>query len=172
MYGGVDWLASFLGFVFAVVVGSLFSAVAGLVLVPLGFAPEISGGQLEPAVITGLAVVAVLLFLTYFFGGYVAGRLARFDGGRNGAMTVVWGIILVLLLTVIGGVFGDLLPGDLIGQLQTFVQSGAAPAFQALIDMGLVGLGIAAGVLLIELLGGILGGRVGARYHREIDRTT
>jgi len=27
-------------------------------------------------------------------------------------------------------------------------------------------------VLLIELLGGILGGRVGARYHREIDRTT
>jgi len=172
MYGGVDWLASFIGFVFAVVVGSLFSAVAGLMLVPLGFAPEINGGSLEPAVITGLAVVVVLLFLTYFFGGYVAGRLARFDGGRNGAMTVVWGIILALLLTVVGGVFGDLLPGDLIGQLQDFVRNGAAPAFQALMDQGLVGLGIAAGVLLIELLGGILGGRVGARYHREIDRTT
>ena len=172
MYGGVDWLASFIGFVFAIVVGSLFSAVAGLVLVPLGFSLDISGGQLEPPVITGLAVVAVLLFLTYFFGGYVAGRLARFDGGRNGAMTVVWGLILALLLTVIGGVFGDLLPGNLIGQLQNFVQSGAAPAFQGIMDLGLVGLAIAAGVLLIELLGGILGGKVGARYHREIDRTT
>lgn len=172
MYGGVDWLASFLGFVFAIVIGALFSAVAGLVLIPLGFSVDISGGEFEPAVITGLAVVAVLLFLTYFFGGYVAGRLARFDGGRNGAMTVIWGLILALLLTVIGGVFGDMLPGDLIGQLQDFVQNGAAPAFQGLMSLGLVGLGIAAGVLLIELLGGILGGRVGARYHREIDRTT
>jgi len=32
MYGGVDWLASFLGFVFAVVVASVFSTVAGLSL--------------------------------------------------------------------------------------------------------------------------------------------
>ena len=31
MYGGVDWLASFLGFVFALVAGAIFSAVAGLV---------------------------------------------------------------------------------------------------------------------------------------------
>ena len=36
MYGGVDWLASFLGFIFAIVLGALFSAVAGLVLVPFG----------------------------------------------------------------------------------------------------------------------------------------
>ena len=32
MYGGVDWLASFLGFVFTLVVGAGFSSVAGLVL--------------------------------------------------------------------------------------------------------------------------------------------
>jgi len=172
MYGGVDWLASFLGFVFAVVVGALFSAVAGLVLVPLGFSLDLGGGEFGPAIITGLVVVAVLLFLTYFFGGYVAGRLARFDGGRNGAMTVVWGIIITLLLTVVGGLFGGMLPGDLIGQLQNFVQNGVAPAFQNLAGLGLVGAGIAVGVLLIEFLGGFLGGRAGARYHSEIDRTT
>lgn len=173
MYGGVDWLASFLGFIFTIVVGTIFSVVAGLVLVPLGFSVNLDTGNLGPAVITGLVVAAVLLFLTYFFGGYVAGRLARFDGGRNGAMTVVWGIIITLLLTVVGGLFGgSLLPGDTISQLQDLVRSGVAPAFQDFMGLGLVGVGIAVGVLVVELLGGFLGGRTGARYHREIDRTT
>ena len=173
MYGGVDWLASFLGFVFAIVVGTIFSAVAGLVLVPLGISLNFESVGFGPAVITGLVVVAILLFLTYFFGGYVAGRLARFDGGRNGAMTVVWGIIITLLLTVVGGLFGgSLLPGDTINQLQDLVRSGIAPAFQGLSSLGLVGIAIAVGVLAIELLGGFLGGRTGARYHSEIDRTT
>src|SRR5215217_8862246 len=90
MYGGVDWLASFLGLVFAIVLGAVFSAVAGLVLVPFGITPYLSGGQIGASVITGLALLGVLIFLTFFFGGYVAGRLARFDGGRNGAMVLVW----------------------------------------------------------------------------------
>src|SRR5918995_5463179 len=84
MYGGVDWLARFLGFVFAIVLGALFSAVAGLVLVPFGLSMDLAGSEIGPAAITGLVLVAILVFLTYFFGGYVAGRLARFDGGRNG----------------------------------------------------------------------------------------
>src|SRR5919112_5962942 len=78
MYGGVDWLASFLGFVFAIVLGAVFSAVAGLVLVPFGIRPDPSGGRIGASVVTGLALLGVLIFLTFFFGGYVAGRLARF----------------------------------------------------------------------------------------------
>src|SRR5215203_6738353 len=80
MYGGVDWLASFLGFVFAIVLGAVFSTVTGLVLVPFGVAMDLAGADIGPAAITGLVLVAILVFLTYFFGGYVAGRLARFDG--------------------------------------------------------------------------------------------
>ena len=110
MFGGVDWLASFLGFVFVVVVGALFSLVAGLVLAPLGFAPDLGAGEFGAAVITGLVLVAVLIFLAYFFGGYVAGRLARFDGGRNGAMLLLWTFIAVALLVLAGGVFGGFLP--------------------------------------------------------------
>src|ERR687890_2876985 len=77
MYGGVDWLASFLGFVFAAIVGALFSLIAGLVLAPLGFSFNV-GGEIGAAVITGLVLVAVLVFLTYFFGGY------RTEEGRVG----------------------------------------------------------------------------------------
>src|ERR687890_2768181 len=109
MYGGVDWLASFLGFVFTLVIASVFSAVAGLVLVPLGFPPEISGGELGASVLTGLAVVGVLIFLTYFFGGYVAGPLARLYGGRNGAMVLVWTFIVALILALVAVVFSGFL---------------------------------------------------------------
>src|SRR5215210_7988086 len=69
MYGGVDWLASFLGFVFAIVLGAVFAAVAGLVLLPFGITPDLSGGQIGASVITGLALLGVLIFLTFFFGG-------------------------------------------------------------------------------------------------------
>ena len=89
---------------------AVFSAIAGLVLVPFGFSPELSGGQLGASVLTGLGVLGVLIFLTYFFGGYVAGRLARFDGGRNGAMVLVWTFIVALILALVAVVFSGFLP--------------------------------------------------------------
>ena len=168
MYGGVDWLASFLGFVFVAVVGALFSLIAGLVLAPLGFSLDLSGGEFGAAVITGLVLVAVLIFLAYFFGGYVAGRLARFDGGRNGAMLLLWTFIAVALLVLAGGVFGGFLPGGFADAIQNNVLS----TIGNLSGLGLVGVLVAAGALLAALLGGMLGGRLGSRYHAEIDRTT
>lgn len=168
MYGGVDWLASFLGFVFVIVIGALFSLVAGLVLGPLGFSLDLGGGEIGAAVITGLVILAVLIFLAYFFGGYVAGRLARFDGGRNGAMLLLWSFIAVALLVLAGGVFGGFLPAG----LSEAIQSNVLSTIGGLSQLGLVGALVAAGTLLAALLGGILGGRLGSRYHAEIDRTT
>src|ERR671920_2232567 len=54
MYGGVDWLASFLGFVFAIVLGTVFTLVAGLVVAPLGVSMDLAGSEIGPAAITGL----------------------------------------------------------------------------------------------------------------------
>src|SRR5918998_2059191 len=44
MYGGVDWLASFLGFVFALVAGAVFSAAAGGVALSACPSPPPPGG--------------------------------------------------------------------------------------------------------------------------------
>lgn len=170
MYGGVDWLASFLGFVFAVVAAAVFSLIAGLVLVPLGFPPDLGGGEIGAAVITGLVLFGLLIFLTFFFGGYVAGRLARFDGGRNGAMLLVWTFIAVLILALAAGVFSGFLPpgvADSVGNLLDGVSSTVGD----LAGAGVVGIAVAVGALLLALLGGFLGGRVGDRYHAEIDRS-
>ena len=170
MYGGVDWLASFLGFVFTVVLASVFSAIAGLVLVPLGFPPEISGGQLGASVLTGLAVLGVLIFLTYFFGGYVAGRLARFDGGRNGAMVLLWTFIVALILAVVTVVFSGFLPPGAAARTIANVAQGTASTATNLAGAGVAGIVVAVAALLLALLGGIFGGRLGSRYHTEIDR--
>ena len=170
MYGGVDWLASFLGFVFAVVVGAVLSVVAGVVLGPLGFSPDLSGA-LGAAVITGLVLLGVLIFLTYFFGGYVSGRLARFDGGRNGAMLLVWTFLTVILLALAAGVFSGFLPGGAADAIGGFVDS-ASSAVGDLSGSGVVGISVVVGALLLALLGGFLGGRLGSRYHAEIDRTS
>jgi hypothetical protein len=169
MYGGVDWLASFLGFVFTLVLGALFSAIAGFVLVPFGFRLDLSGGQLGASVLTGLAVVGVLLFLTYFFGGYVAGRLARFDGGRNGAMVLVWTFIVALILALIAVVFSGFLPAGATAATGNLA-SWAASTATSLAGAGLVGIITAVAALLLALLGGFFGGRLGSRYHTEIDR--
>jgi hypothetical protein len=171
MYGGVDWLASFLGFVFAIVLGAVFSAVAGFVLVPFAITPDLSGGQIGASVITGLALLGVLIFLTFFFGGYVAGRLARFDGGRNGAMVLVWMFIVVVILALAAAIFSGFLPavmGEGIANLVDRIVSTASNLASA----GVVGLVAAAAALLLALLGGALGGRMGSRYHTEIDRAT
>ena len=166
MYGGVDWLASFLGFVFALVVGGIFSAVVGVVLGPLGISLDL-GGQIGAAVITGLVLLGVVIFLTYFFGGYVAGRLARFDGGRNGAMVLVWTILAAVLLALAAGVFNFLLPDGVANAIGNVVDNVGVLA-----QAGAIGIGVAVGALLIALLGGFLGGRLGSRYHTEIDRST
>jgi MFS family permease len=171
MYGGVDWLASFLGFVFAAVVAALFSLVAGLVLAPLGLSLNL-GGEIGAAIITGLVLVALLIFLIYFFGGYVAGRLARFDGGRNGAMLLLWTLAAALLAALGVGIFSSFLPASISGSIRDFIQNEVLSTIGNLSRLGIVGILVAIGAVLVALLGGFLGGRLGSRYHAEIDRTT
>ena len=171
IYGGVDWLASFLGFIFALVAAAFFSLVVGLVLAPLGFTLNL-GGEVGAAVITGLVLVGILVFLTYFFGGYVAGRLARFDGGRNGAMLLLWSFLAVAVLALAGGILSGVLPEGIAGGIRNFIQNNVLATIGNLAELGAVGIIVAVGGLLLALLGGFLGGRLGSRYHSEIDRTT
>jgi hypothetical protein len=172
MYGGVDWLASFIGFTFALVAGCLFTLVAGLVVAPLGVSMDLAGSEIGPAAITGLVLVAILVFLTYFFGGYVAGRLARFDGGRNGAMLLLWTGVTVLVLALINAVLSGFLPEGISENIDSLIQNFLFSTIGGLSGLGIAGVLIFVGALLVALVGGFLGGRLGSRYHAEIDRTT
>src|SRR5919202_4102911 len=167
VYGGVDWLASFVGCIFAIVCSGVLLALVGLVLAPLGFTLNLEGREVNSLVIIGLVVLGFVLFVAYFLGGYVAGRLVRFDGGRNGAATALWGTLLSIILAI----FGSVLPSP-FGFVKDFMQYSVLPAIGGLTEIGLAGLAIIAGAILVEILGGFLGGRLGNGYHTRIDHTT
>ena len=112
--------------------------------------------------LTGGIALLVVLFLAYLAGGYVAGRMARFDGGRQGLAVWLIGLVVVVLLAALGAVLGAQL--DLLAQLDvpsTPVSGSTATT---------AGVVAGVGALLVSLVGGLLGGKLGTRYHRKIDR--
>ncbi|MGB3633536.1 MAG: tetraspanin family protein [Rubrobacteraceae bacterium] len=171
IYGGTDWLASFVGFIFALVAGAVLALIPASILFGLGISFDLSGDTLGTTAITGLIIVGIVLFLMYFFGGYVSGRLARFDGGLNGAMLIIWTVIAGILFLLAGGIFSSFLPTAVAENMQGFVQGSVLPTFNNLVTQGAIGIGILVAAVLIALLGAFLGGRTGGRYHRDIDYT-
>ena len=48
----------------------------------------------------------VVLVVSYFAGGYVAGRMSRFDGARQGLGVWLVALIVTVVLAVAGAVLG------------------------------------------------------------------
>ena len=113
----------------------------------------------------GVVGVGVLLaswlaaLIAYFIGGYAAGRLARYDGVRNGLGTVLWTVLVAIVLGILGAVFGSRF--TVAGQLHLSVDRGS------LTGDGIISLLVA---LLIMLVGSASGGLLGALYHLRVDR--
>ena len=105
----------------------------------------------------------LILFFAYFCGGYVAARMARFSGSKQGLAVWVWGVAIALMLAAITAVTGVYL--DLLGNLDAFAR-------RLFIEEALTVAGVVAGTLVLGLtLGGaVLGGVAGMRYHRAVDR--
>ncbi|RII92197.1 hypothetical protein DZF95_08390 [Clavibacter michiganensis] len=113
--------------------------------------------------IVGVIVLLTILLLAYYCGGYVAGRMARFSGVKQGIAVWMWAIIITIVLAVIGVIAGS--------QLDIVSQIGAIPT--GTFDTGQFTLGgilSLLAVIIVTLGGAILGGLAGMRYHRKIDR--
>jgi len=172
IYGGVDWLASFVGFIFTALFASLLGIGAALfLLLPLGLRQSLSDGQLDSTAITGIAVIASVGFLSFLLGGYISGRMARYDGARNGAMVLLWAILIVALLLVLSGVFGQAISETPAGDFVREALDFGFATVELMNGLGVSGAVVSGGVALAALLGGMFGGQLGSRYHREIDYT-
>jgi hypothetical protein len=117
--------------------------------------------QAGTAAITAAVVLVLMVSLAFYTGGYVAGRLARFDGARQGFG--VWMICLLLGLVATGT--GAVLDRqyDLIGQVH---RPDVPLTNDALLTGSLI---TAAALLILPLLAALLGGKTGQRYHDKID---
>jgi hypothetical protein len=164
-FGGISWGSTFFGWLSAagltaILAGLLGATGAGLALNDVG--DKSIGSNAETIGIAGGIGLLVILALAYFCGGYVAGRMARFDGARQGIGVWLWGLIAaaaVALLAVIGGSEYNVL--DALNLPRIPVDSGS------LTTAGLIAL---IGSLVITLLAGIAGGKTGERFHRKVDR--
>lgn len=169
-YGGIKWGAAFFGWLsangLAVILLAILSA-AGVAfgLTQVDGADEAADQATAAADTIGIAggiALAVVLFLAYLAGGYVAGRMARFDGLKQGLAVWLIGLLIIAALAIAGAILGS--EYNVLSQLNL-------PAIPVSGDT-LTTAGIVAGIaaLLITLVGALLGGKLGERYHRKVDR--
>jgi hypothetical protein len=166
-FGGIKWGAAFFGWLSANGLAVLLIALISAAGVAIGLTQGVPSADEATANASGIGIgggiaLLVVLFLAYLAGGYVAGRMARFDGVKQGIAVWVIGLLVVLLLAVLGLVFGSQF--NVLAQLnlpRIPIDEGTATT------AGIISL---VAVLLATLLGAVLGGKLGDRFHRKVDR--
>jgi hypothetical protein len=163
-FGGIRWGSAFFGLLSAIGLAAILLGIVAAAGVTIGVSKieDVTQGNADTIGLGGAILVLAILALSWFCGGYVAGRMARFDGMRQGIGVWVWTVVIGLALAIaaiIGGseydVFARLnLPNVAVGD-QTLTTGGAIT--------------LAAG-LIVTLIAAIAGGKVGDRFHRRVDR--
>lgn len=165
-FGGVNPGACFFGWLVAIATAVLLSGLVGAIAAAVGGSVGLSQSDLEQqagAIGLGAAIVlALVLFIAYYAGGYVAGRMSRFDGARQGLVVWLIGLVVALLTGLVGWLFGS--EYDVMAR----IEMPSLPVSTDNLTVG--GLVTALAVLVLTLLAAMLGGKVGRRYHRRVDR--
>jgi hypothetical protein len=163
-FGGFQWGSDFFGWLCAIGLGSILTAALVGAGVALGLSTDdaSNANTAQQIGLGGGIALLVVLAIAWFCGGYVAGRMARFDGARQGIGVWLWTVlaaIIVAALAAIGGSEYDIfqrlnLPRIAVGD-STLTTGGAIAG---------------AAAIVVTLLFAIIGGKVGERYHRRVDR--
>jgi len=106
----------------------------------------------------------VILFVAYYCGGYVAGRMARFDGAKQGVAVWLWALVAAVVVAVLGAVAGSKF--NVLANLNSFPR---IPVDEG--QLSTAGIIAAVAAAAAALLGAVLGGLAGMRFHRRVDRT-
>jgi hypothetical protein len=137
----------------------LLAGLLGAAITGFGYQTGIEGLE-EEVTAGGMIAGLVTLFLAFLLGGWVAGRISRYDGLLNGFVVVV----LTLLTAAVFALLGRWLDSE----YNFFGQVGLPTWFteNAGTTEAIAG-GIAAFVAM--LLGALLGGWLGERWHQRAD---
>ena len=163
-FGGISWGSAFFGLLSAIGLAAILLGIVAAAGVAIGVSEikDVTKGNAETIGVGGAILVLAILALSWFCGGYVAGRMARFDGPRQGLAVWVWTLLIGVVLAiaaVIGGsdydVFAQLnLPNVAVGD-ETLTTGGAITL---------------AAACVVTLFFAVAGGKFGDRFHRRVDR--
>lgn len=171
-FGGMKLGSAFFGWLAATGLAVLLIAILAAAGVVFGVtstanvnqavqATQSGTGTAKTVGLVGAIVLLVILFLAYYCGGYVAGRMARFDGFRQGFAVWLWAIFTTAIIAAIAAIAGA--KYNVLSQLnlpRIPVKEGTVTT------VGLIAIAVA---IVAALIGALLGGKVGTRFHRKVD---
>ena len=155
-FGGIDFPAAFAGMLAAL---GLTVLLAGIASAAGSYGYYERGTDTTDLTVGGVVAGFAVLLVSFLFGGWVAGRMARYDGMRNGILTAVLFVLLAAAIAGLGAWAGD--EYDFFGQVNL-------PDWFTDIDRGSALASAIGGVIVMVLAAG-LGGSLGAGYHRRAD---
>jgi hypothetical protein len=166
-FGGMKFGAAFFGWLAATGMAVLLTAIVAAAGTALGYTTNVNttnptAGEVQSVGIAGGIALLAIIFVAYFCGGYVAGRMARFNGFRQGMAVWLWAVVAAIVAAV--------------------VVAGAGSRYNVLANLNLpripinegtlttAGVLTAVGLAAVSLVGAVLGGLAGMRFHRRVDK--
>lgn len=169
-FGGIKVGSAFFGWLAATGMAVLLTAFVAAAGTAVGLANNTDVTEAVNQVTTngtvglvGIIVLLVILFASYYSGGYVAGRMARFNGAKQGFMVWVWALIAAVVIAVLGMVAGQQF--NVLANLNSFPR---IPINEG--ELTITSIIAAVVVALVALIGAVLGGLAGMHFHRKVDK--
>ena len=164
-FGGFSRASAFFGWLVAVGLAALLTALLSAAGAAVGLtqdAGDEAAGSAETVGIVGGILLLAVLVAAYYCGGYVAGRMARFNGPRQGFGVWVLGLIVTVVLAVAGVILGA--EYNVLSSLNL----PRVPVGEGTLTTG--GLIALVAVVVGTLLAAVAGGKAGSHFHRKVDR--
>jgi hypothetical protein len=163
-FGGIRWGSAFFGLLSAIGLAAILLGIAAAAGVAFGLSEinDVRNGTADTIGLGGAILLLAILALSWYCGGYVAGRMARFDGVRQGIGVWVWTLVIAGALAI-AAVIG----GTEYNVLQQLNRPNVAVGDQSLTTGGWLTL---AAAVVVTLIFAVLGGKAGDLFHRRVDR--
>ncbi|WP_375423908.1 hypothetical protein [uncultured Friedmanniella sp.] len=165
-FGGMKFGCSFFGWLTATGTAVLLTGLLAAVATAFGmkgiFNTATDAQNLRTVGLVSGIVLLIVVLIAYVAGGYVAARMARFSGLKQGLGVWLWAVIFAVVLGVIGFFAGN------TSALMSRVSGLRLPVSTGTLTGGTIVTVVA--IALIALVGAMLGGLAGMRYHRRVDR--
>jgi hypothetical protein len=170
---GVAIGSAFLGWLTATGAALLLTALVASVGAAIGLGaastPEeaVEGALAEASTVgfIGALILAIVLFVAYVAGGYVAGRMARVSGVMQGFVVWLWAVVFAVVVGILAAVGGT--------QLDGFARVDGFPLLPLTgADLTAASIITAIIIAVVSLGGAILGSVAGTRHRHTGDPST
>jgi uncharacterized membrane protein len=160
--GKLSFISVLAGVLVAYGAFAVLAALAAAAAAAIGLNTDLSANNWAELGVASAIVAAVVLLLAYLFGGYVAGRMARRAGLIHGLAVFILALVIVALIAAIAATQTD--TSAIRGNLRSL---GVPTTGAEWSDVGtLAGIGSLAAMLV----GALLGGMLGERWHTKLTR--